>query len=49
MRDSHRAGFKPHFLHPKFWPTWVIILGGSVLAFIQRGTKGQVNFKWPFI
>jgi lauroyl-KDO2-lipid IV(A) myristoyltransferase len=43
MSNSHRAAFKRHFLLPKYWPTWVVVLCGGLLAFVPSRMRAALG------
>jgi lauroyl/myristoyl acyltransferase len=43
MSNSHRAAFKRYFLLPRFWPTWVVVLCGGLLAFVPTRVRALLG------
>lgn len=43
MSNSHRAAFKRHFLLPKFWPTWALVLCGYLLALVPTRARAALG------
>jgi len=49
MTYSHRPAFQRQFLHPRFWPTWLIVLAGVLLAWVPvriRAWLGDIAAFW---
>jgi lauroyl/myristoyl acyltransferase len=47
----HKPGFKARFLHPRFWPVWLIILFSALLAWLPvrlRAWLGDLAAAWQY-